>query len=299
MAKANSKSERLAVLKTYKLCIGGKFPRTESGRFYTPEQNGKPLGNICQGSRKDVRNAIVAARAAQAGWAARTAYNRGQILYRIGEMLEGRAEQFRSELVQQGLSAKQAKQEVELSIDRLIYYAGWCDKYQQIFSSVNPVASSHFNFSILEAMGLVFHVASEESPLLGLVSLIAPVIAGGNTIITLASESKPLSAITFGEVLHTSDVPGGVVNILTGNKDELAEHFASHLDVNAVAYDGDDQKYLQQLESCAVGNVKRVRSFGCDWALAENENPYLIENFCEVKTTWHPIEKISATGAGY
>ena len=148
-------------------------------------------------------------------------------------------------------------------------------------------------------MGLVFHVASEESPLLGLVSLIAPVIAGGNTIITLASESKPLSAITFGEVLHTSDVPGGVVNILTGNKDELAEHFASHLDVNAVAYDGDDQKYLQQLESCAVGNVKRVRSFGCDWALAENENPYLIENFCEVKTTWHPIEKISATGAGY
>lgn len=299
MAKANPKTERLEVLKTYKLYIGGKFPRTESGRFYTPEHGGKPLGNICQASRKDVRNSIVAARAAQASWASRTAYNRGQILYRIGEMLEGRAQQFQSELVQQGLSVKDAKQEVELSIDRLIYYAGWCDKYQQIFSSVNPVASSHFNFSVLEPMGLVFHVASEESPLLGLVSLVAPVIAGGNVVVSLASESKPLSAITFGEVLHTSDVPGGVVNILTGNKDELAEHFASHLDVNAVAYDGEDQKYRTELEECAVGNVKRVRSFGHDWKLPENENPYLIENFCEVKTTWHPIEKISATGAGY
>lgn len=297
MAKATE--ERLEIQKTYKMYIGGKFPRTESGRYYSPEVKGKSLGNICQGSRKDVRNAIVAARAAQAGWAERTAYNRGQILYRIGEMLEGRSEQFVAELVTQGLTATAAKKEIELSIDRAIYYAGWCDKYQQIFSAVNPVASAHFNFSILEPTGVVFGVTNEESPLLGLVSLAMPIIAGGNSCVLLASESKPLSAITFSEVLGTSDLPGGVINILTGKKEELAEHFGKHLDVNAVAYDGSDKKFLAELKSHAVANVKRVRHYDVDWTNAESEDPYYIRDFCEVKTTWHPIERINAAGSGY
>ncbi|MGI9517193.1 MAG: aldehyde dehydrogenase family protein [Pirellulaceae bacterium] len=290
---------RLPVQKTYKLYVGGKFPRTESGRYYNPEVKGKPLGNISQASRKDVRDAVVAARAAQSGWAGRTAYNRGQILYRIGEMLEGRAEQFVAELELQGLTHKQAQAEIIASIDRLIYYAGWCDKYQQIFSSVNPVASSHFNFSLLEPTGVVFVVASESSPLLGLVSLVAPVVAGGNSCIVLASESKPLSAITFGEVLHSSDVPGGVVNILTGNKDELAEHVARHLDINSVAYDGDDSGFLKSLQEDSVSNVKRVRHYHRDWKRDDSASPYLINDFCEIKTTWHPIEQIGASGSGY
>ncbi len=296
---AATDDERLPVLKTYKLYVGGKFPRTESGRYYEPQVKGKSLGNICQASRKDVRDAVVAARAAQSGWAGRTPCNRGQILYRIGEMLEGRAEQFVTELEQQGLSHKQAQTETIASIDRLVYYAGWCDKYQQIFSSVNPVASSHFNFSLLEPTGVVFIVAAESSPLLGLVSLVAPVIAGGNSCIVLASESKPLSAITFGEVLHSSDVPGGVVNILTGNKQELAQHFARHLDINSVAYDGDDSEFLKTLQADAVSNVKRVRHYQCDWHRDDSANPYLIKDFCEIKTTWHPIEQIGASGSGY
>ncbi len=301
MAKSD---ERIEVLKTYKVFIGGKFPRTESGRFYSPEVNGKSIGNVCLCSRKDVRNSVVVARGAQAGWSGRTAYNRGQILYRIAEMLEGRSEQFVAELQTQGLTAAASKKEVALSIDRLIYYAGWCDKYQQIFSSVNPVASSHFNFSVLEPTGVVFVVASEESPLLGLVSLVAPVIAGGNVCIALVSESKPLSSITFAEVLNTSDVPGGVVNLLTGSKAELAEHFAKHMDINAIAYDvaGHDsagKKLLTQVKQESAGNLKRVKSYDLDWSATENENPYLISDFCEVKTTWHPIEKISASGSGY
>jgi acyl-CoA reductase-like NAD-dependent aldehyde dehydrogenase len=300
MAKSNGSTDgRLEVLKTYKIYIGGKFPRTESGRFYSPEVGGKPIGNICLSSRKDVRNAVVAARAVQEGWASRTAYNRGQILYRVAEMLEGRAEQFLAELQTQGLTAAAAKKEVSLSIDRMIYYAGWCDKYHQIFSAVNPVASSHFNFSVLEPTGVVFVTASEESPLLGLVSLIAPIIAGGNACIILASESKPLSSITFSEVLATSDVPGGVVNILTGNVDELAEHFGRHHDINAIALDSIEKKTLQSIKEFAVENVKRVKSYSNDWTKEDSQNPYLIQDFCEVKTTWHPIEKISASGSGY
>ena len=299
MATSAKSKDRLEVLKTYKMYIGGKFPRTESGRYYSPELNGKSLGNICLASRKDVRNAIVAARQAQSGWWGRTAYNRAQILYRISEMLEGRREQFETELCQQGLSPGKAKAEVVQSIDRLIYYAGWCDKYQQIFSSVNPVSSSHFNFSVLEPMGVVFVVASETSPLLGLVSLVAPIIAGGNSCVVLASESRPLSAVTFSEVLQTSDVPGGVVNILTGNKLELAEHFAKHLDVNAVACDAIDAGLLTTIQENASNNVKRVKHYECDWSKSDNENPYFIQEFCEVKTTWHPIEKISSSGSGY
>ena len=298
MSKAKQ-NEPMDVLKTYKMYIGGKFPRTESGRYYSPEHKGKSLGNICLGSRKDVRNAIVAARAAQAGWASRTAYNRGQILYRVAEMLDGRKEQFIAELQRQGLSVAAAKSEVEISVGRLIYYAGWCDKFQQIFSSVNPVASSHFNFSVLEPTGVVFLVANEASPLLGLVSLLVPIITSGNTCVVLASESKPLSAVTFAEVLNSSDVPGGVVNLLTGRREELGEHFSKHLDVNSVAYDGEDADYLKMIKENATTNVKRVRPYRCDWSKDESQNPYLIHDFCEVKTTWHPIEQISASGSGY
>lgn len=300
MAKEKASTNgRLQVAKTYKLYIGGAFPRTESGRSYSPTKGDKPIANMCLASRKDVRNSIVAARAAQPGWAGRSAYNRCQILYRIGEMLEGRSEQFVAELQLMGLTARQARTEVESSIDRLVYFAGWCDKYQQVFSSVNPVASSHFNFSVLEPMGVVFVVASEESPLLGLVSLIAPVIASGNTCVVLASNSRPLCAITLAEVMSTSDVPGGVVNILTGSLEELAEHFAKHLDVNAVAFGRDEPEILLDIKQSSTGNLKRVRAFDFDWESEDAESPWLIHDFCEVKTTWHPIEKISESGSGY
>ncbi len=290
---------RLEILKTYKLYIGGSFPRTESGRFYSPEVDGKPLANVCLASRKDLRNAVEAARAAQPSWAQKTAYNRSQILYRIGEMLEGRSDQFVAELQTQGLTAAAAKKEVAMTVDRLIYYAGWCDKYQAIFSSVNPVASSHFNFSVLEPTGVVFLVVSETSPLLGLVSLVAPAIASGNACVVLASQACPLSAITFAEVLHTSDLPGGVVNLLTGSRAELCDHFSKHMDINAIGFDGDDQDMLKRIQQHAVENVKRIHAFHSDWSDEAAESPYFISQFCEVKTTWHPIEQISAAGSGY
>ena len=291
---------RIEVLKTYKIYIGGKFPRTESGRYYQPKVNGKALGNICQSSRKDFRNAVVAARSAQGAWAARSAYNKSQILYRIAEVLEGRKAQFVEELVLQGSTKTQATKEVEISIDRLIYYAGWCDKYIQIYSSVNPVASSHFNFSVPEPTGVVAVFAPEETGLLGLVSQVAPIIAGGNSCVLLASESKPLCAVTFSEVLATSDVPGGVVNILTGNRTELLEHFATHKDVNAFLYCGNDQQELKAIQEYAITNLKRVVNKNVkDWAKDENESPYAILDFQETKTTWHPIEHIAGTGGGY
>ncbi len=303
MAKAKTKTQADApveILKTYKMYIGGNFPRTESGRFYSPEVKGKSLGNICLASRKDVRNAIVAARAAQSGWASRTAYNRSQILYRIAEMLQGRQEQFVSELQTQGLTEKDARQEVQLTIDRMIYYSGWCDKFQQLFSSVNPVASSHFNFSVLEPTGVVVLLASQTSPLLGLANAIAPIIAGGNTCVVIANETQPLSAITFCEVLQTSDLPGGVVNVLTGRMAELMGHAAKHLDVNAIAADEIGKSELASLKEDAAGNLKRVADLRIDWTDADHaESPYLIEKFCEVKTTWHPIEQIGASGSGY
>ena len=294
-----STNGRLEVLKTYKMYIGGAFPRTESGRSYSPAPAGKPIANMCLGSRKDVRNAIVAARGAQAAWAGRTAYNRAQILYRIGEMLEGRSSQFAAELQSMGLSKSAAQQEVEASVDRLVYYAGWCDKYQQVFSSVNPVASSHFNFSVLEPAGVVFMVANEDSPLLGLVSLLAPIIASGNTCVMLASESKPLSAITLGEVLQTSDLPAGVANFITGKLDELTEHFAKHLDVNHIAFDRNDAASATLVQQHSIGNLKRVRIYDQDWSDPAAQGPWLIHDFCEVKTTWHPIETITESGSGY
>ncbi|MDQ3440157.1 MAG: aldehyde dehydrogenase family protein [Planctomycetota bacterium] len=282
---------RLPVLKTYKIYVGGKFPRTESGRYYLLKSPaGEPLANISQCSRKDFRDAVVAARAAQSSWANRTAYNRAQILYRIAEMLEGRTAQFIDELVSLGVPASAGMNEVKQSIDRFLYYAGWCDKYQQVFSSVNPVASSHFNFSMLEPTGVVSILAPQDTALIGLVSTIAPVIAGGNAAIALAPRDLPLCAVTLGEVLATSDLPGGVVNLLTGDRSELLEHFASHMDVNACVYCGDDMKDLAAVRTKGAGNVKRVINYDrADWLTPDAQSPYLILDTQEVKTTWHPV----------
>ena len=291
---------QLEILKTYKLYIGGAFPRTESGRFYKLENNKKEvIANMCLSSRKDFRNAVVAARKAFEGWSGRAAFNRGQILYRIAEMLEGRKAQFIEELILQGATKASAEREVRLAIDRCVYYSGWCDKYQQLFGSINPVATSHFNFSVPEPTGVVSIVADEHFSLLGLVSVIMPVIAGGNTCIVLASETNPLCSITFAEVLATSDLPGGVVNILTGKSKELHTHFASHMDVNAVVYcreNADEAKTIAELSSL---NVKRSFMWQKDWTKAEHENPYLIMDLQEIKTTWHPIENIGVSGAKY
>ena len=284
-------SKRIDIQKTYKLFIGGKFPRTESGRYIKwTDVKETTVVNICRGSRKDFRNAMVSARGAVSGWSSRTAYNRAQILYRIGEMLEGRKDQFMAELTLQGLSKKQAENELSQSIDRLIYYAGWADKFQQIFSRVNPVSLPYFNFTVPEATGVVAAIAPDDSSLLGLVSIIAPVIAGGNTIVILASESFPLCSITFAEVLHSSDVPDGVVNILTGYRNELIEHFSSHMDVNAIIYCGDNSDDKKLVETNAALNVKHVIHFpNQDWAKNLHQSPYHILKCQETKTTWHPI----------
>ena len=292
MAKpAKHGNERLTVAKTYKIYIGGKFPRTESARYYALEnKKGAVIANICRGSRKDFRNATVAARSAQSGWAKASAYLRGQILYRIAEMLEGRREQFISELKLQGVAARAAEKEVDMSIDRLVYFAGWADKYQQVFSSVNPVSSAHFNFSVLEPTGVVSILAPESSGLLGLVSNIAPTIVGGNSCVVLASESLPLCAVSFAEVLHASDVPAGIVNILTGFRSELSGHFASHMDVNAVIYCDGDKKIARAMQDAAADNIKRViRRTDVNWADNSSQHPYLVRDTQEVKTTWHPI----------
>lgn len=283
---------RLDINKTYKLYIGGKFPRTESGRFYAVNNSkGNLIANMCLASRKDFRNAVVVARKAQSTWANTTALNKGQVLYRIAEMLEGRKEQFIAELISQGETANNAKKEVDASIDRLVYYAGWSDKYQQFFSTVNPVSSSHFNFSNLEPVGVVSIIAPENKSLLGLISVIAPAIVGGNTVIVLASESKPLVSISFAEVLNSSDVPGGVVNILTGKKDELFSHMASHMDVNSILYCGNNENYIKSISELASNNIKRTVFYeNNDWLKNIHESPYAIEKTQELKTTWHPTD---------
>lgn len=281
---------RIPVSKTYKIYIDGKFPRTESGRYYPlQDSDGSTIANVCRSSRKDFREAVVAARKAFGPWSTASAYLRGQILYRLGEMLEGRKEQFHAELMLQGASRNRAQSEVAASIDRLVYYAGWADKYQQIFSSVNPVSSSHFNFSVLEPTGVVSILVPESHSLLGMISNIAPAIVGGNTCVALASESQPLCAVSFAEVLHASDVPAGVANVLTGYREELAEQFASHMDVNAVVYceANDDSRLIQEL---AANNIKRVIGrAGGNLASTSAQGPYLIKETQETKTTWHPI----------
>lgn len=289
--KAPGTNARLAVAKTYKIYIDGKFPRTESGRYYALEDSkGSVVANVCRASRKDFRNAVVAARKAQAAWADASAYLRGQILYRIAEMLESRREQFVAELRVQGVASRAAQKEADASIDRLIYFAGWADKYQQVFSSVNPVNSSHFNFSVLEPTGVVSILAPEDSGLLGLISNVAPAIVGGNTCVVLASESLPLAAVSFAEVLHAADVPAGVVNLLTGFRSELTAHFASHMDVNAIIYCAGDRKAAKAVQNAAADNIKRVvPRMNVDWSVADVQHPYLIRDTQEVKTTWHPI----------
>ena len=292
---------RLEVLKTYKIYIGGQFPRTESGRYYVAKNKaGQQLANVCLSSRKDFRDAELAARNAFGGWSAKAAFNRGQILYRIAEMLEGRKAQFIEELIKQDSTAGQAEKEVNSSIDRLIYYAGWCDKFQQLFGSVNPVASSHFNFSVPEPTGVVAIIAPQDSSLLGLVSLIAPVIVGGNTCIVLASENKPLCAVTLAEVINSSDVSGGVINILTGKPSELVNYFADHMDVNAVVYCENNIETKKLIQEKASLNVKRAIFYNkVKWNTDEAETPYFIMDTQEIKTTWHPIENIGGAKAGY
>jgi len=291
---------RIEVLKTYKLYIGGQFPRTESGRYYPLlDKKKNVIANMCLSSRKDFRNAVVAARSAFGGWSGRNAYNRSQILYRIAEMIEARKAQFTEELIVQGATKINAEKEVKLSIDRMVYYAGWCDKFTALYSSVNPVQSSHFNFSVPEPTGVVSVIAPQDSSLIGMISMIAPVIAGGNVCIVLASEKLPLCAVTLGEVLATSDLPGGVVNILTGNTKELLSHMASHMDVNALVYAGNDKAEIKSAQEGCVANVKRFFHWEKNWNAATSQDPYMIMDLQEIKTTWHPIENIGVGGAKY
>ena len=263
-------AERLPVRKTYKLFVGGAFPRSESGRTYVAEGQ-----NVARASRKDVRDAVRAARAAQSGWAAATAYNRGQVLYRLAEMVEARLAKF-AELCS-------GRDEVEQAIDRVVWYAGWADKLPQVLGGSNPVAGPYFNFTVPEPTGVVAVLAPDEPPLLGLVSRVAPALVGGNAVVALASETQPLAAIELAEALATSDVPGGVVNILTGPRAELAPWLASHMDVNAIDLTGADG-LRADLEQAAAENVKRVVLGATD-----AQSLYEISAFLELKTVWHPI----------
>ena len=286
----NGRQARIPVAKTWKLYVDGKFPRSESGRYLPLVRRGQLLANVSRASRKDFREAVVAARNAFGGWSQASAYLRGQILYRAAEMLEGRREQFVAELVLQGVARGRAAAEVAAAVDRLVYYAGWADKYQQVFSSVNPVATSHFNFSVLEPTGIVAIIAPDASGLLGLVSNVAPAVAGGNTCVALASETLPLSAISLGEVLHTADFPAGVVNLLTGRREELAGQFASHMDVNAVVCCDATPDLTRRVQEAAAENIKRVVvREGLDWQDDDAQGPYLIRDTQETKTTWHPV----------
>jgi acyl-CoA reductase-like NAD-dependent aldehyde dehydrogenase len=290
-------ADRIGVRKTYKLYIGGAFPRTESGRAYeVVDARGKLLANACRGTRKDVRDAVRAARTAFPGWAARTAFNRAQILYRIAELMEGRRDQFVAEVIAaEGVSRPRATRTVDAAIDRWVWYAGWADKYPQLIGTVNPVSGPYFNFSVPEPTGVVGIIAPEEASLLGLVSRVAPALVSGNALVVLASETRPLPAVTLTEVLATSDVPGGVVNLITGLRSELVSHLAGHMDVNALDAFGADPAVATALETSAVENVKRyVRppSGGLeryDWFADSAQSPYLIGDFVEIKTVWHPI----------
>ncbi|HZG93325.1 MAG TPA: aldehyde dehydrogenase family protein [Mycobacteriales bacterium] len=279
---------RLGVRKTYKLYVGGGFPRSESGRSYEViSTDGEFLANAALASRKDARDAVVAARKAFPGWSGATAYNRGQVLYRVAELLEGRRAQFVEE-VRAGDGAKDADRLVDAAIDRWVWYAGWADKIAQVAGSANAVAGPYFDFSLPVPTGVVAVLAPQDSSLLGLVSVLAPVIVSGNTAVLVASESAPLPAVTLSEVLATSDVPGGVVNILTGRVAEIAPHLAAHMDVNAIDVTGAPAELAVDLEVAAAGNLKRiVRRTEADW-LAEPSTKRLL-SVVETKTVWHPI----------
>jgi len=280
---------RLPVKRTAKLFIGGEFPRSESGRSYEVlGQDGELLAWAARASRKDLRDAVRVARAAQPGWAAKTAYNRGQTLYRVAELMEGRRAQFESELADAG--AKDPSAGVDAAIDRWVWYAGWADKIHQVLGASNPVAGPYFNFTIPEPTGVVGIVAPPDQSLLGLVSRLAPAIVGGNTTVVLASEPSPLPAVTLGEVLATSDVPGGVVNMLTGSTAELVPWLAGHMDVNAIDVTGVPDDLLADVERLASENVKRVHRGPDAHPFAEEaQSPYEVTAFMEMKTVWHPM----------
>jgi len=261
---------RLPVKKTYKLFIGGAFPRSESGRTYEAEGQ-----NVARGSRKDARDAVQAARKAQPGWGSATAYNRGQVLYRVAEMVEARAAEF--------ADLCSGREEVERSIDRIVWYAGWADKLAQVLGGSNPVSGPYFNFTIPEPTGVVAVLAPDEPALLGLVTRLMPPLVGGNTVVAVASETRPLAAIEFAEAIATSDVPGGVVNIITGQRGEIAPHLAAHMDVNAIDLCGADG-YSTELEEAAAENVKRIVR-----GRPDAQSPWEIAGFLELKTVWHPI----------
>ena len=290
---------RIPVTKTPKIYVGGQFVRSESGRVFPVREAGGGrreaglLGNIPQCTRKDLRNAVEAAAKAGPDWAQRTPYNRGQILYRLGEMLESRSEEMAEALVVSGASTKtNARKEVTASVDRLIYYAGWSDKYEQVLGNTNPVAGPFFNFTVAEPMGIIGIIADDQFPLLGLLSQIAPVIIAGNTCVCLASQEFPYPAIVLGELLAVSDLPGGVVNILTGFRKELVPTFATHTHIRGVSAVV-NQEEKKQLQLGAAESIKRVRARkrddGLDWTTAKSQSVYEIRDFIEFKTTWHPI----------
>jgi acyl-CoA reductase-like NAD-dependent aldehyde dehydrogenase len=284
-------ADRLDVRKTYKLYIGGAFPRSESGRSYVvTNSRGRFIANAAKASRKDARDAVVAARKAYGGWSGKTAYNRGQVLYRIAEVMEGRHEQFSAEVATaEGLPIARARAAVDASIDRWVWYAGWADKLAQVVGSSNPVAGPYFDFSLPEATGVVAVLAPQESSLLGLTSVLAPVIVSGNTVVAVTSYERPVPAITLGEVMATSDVPGGVVNLLTGSATEIGPWLAEHMDVNGIDLTGiSDPDEARELEAAAAENLKRVRRPADeDWSADPGTGR--MTQFLETKTVWHPI----------
>jgi acyl-CoA reductase-like NAD-dependent aldehyde dehydrogenase len=278
---------RLDVRKTYKLYINGEFPRSESGRsFPVHDAKGEVAARMALASRKDLRDAVRAARTAQPGWAAKTGYNRGQILYRIAEVMEDRKDTFADELFNTGLPVGKVKLEVEQAIDCMVWYAGWADKFAQIYGNLNPVAGPFFNISTPEPTGIVGIVAPDRPALAGLVHRLAPVLVPGNTAVVIASESQPMPAVTLAEVLETSDVPPGVVNILTGSRDEIVPWLADHMDVNADDAAGASAELVERIQKGAVHNVKRVVVPDGDGGI--HQSPYLIAAFTEIKTIWHP-----------
>jgi acyl-CoA reductase-like NAD-dependent aldehyde dehydrogenase len=281
--------DRVPIRKTYKLYIGGAFPRSESGRSYEAVGvDGSLLARAARASRKDLRDAVRSARGAFRGWAGKLASNRGQILYRVAELMEGRRAQFEDEVGRAG--SPDARREVDVAVDRWVWYAGWSDKVHHILGTVNPVAGPYFNFTIPEPTGVVGVVAPEEPPLLGLVSRLAPAVVSGNTAVVLASERSPLPAVTLSEVLATSDVPAGVINVLTGHKRELLPWLAGHMDVNAIDLAGVPDEIRTEMERLAADNVKRVvRRRGADYLDEAAQSPYDIAATLEMKTVWHPM----------
>ncbi len=290
---SSAHDQRVPVYKTYKLYIDGQYPRTESGRYLQiDDHEGNFVANICHASRKDFRDAVVAAREALDGWFGRSAFNRGQILYRMGEMLEARRAGFAAKLDEGiGCGGDEAEARVQAAIDRLVWYAGWSDKFEQVFGSTNPVASQHFNFTIPEPTGVIALLAPKNAPLLGLVSTLAPLIVSGNTVVGVVDNDAPQMAIELAEVLNNSDLPGGVVNLLTGERDELTGHIGGHKDVDGIVAYGAEADEQEQLALEGAESVKRVtfKDDASDWTSEECQSPYWILPFVEFKTNWHPV----------